>query len=41
MGMFYNVHKRNNPSYSRVDRALEESLLMSEEYQSSVEEVIK
>ncbi|HLQ97046.1 MAG TPA: 4-hydroxyphenylacetate 3-hydroxylase N-terminal domain-containing protein [Candidatus Dormibacteraeota bacterium] len=26
MGMFYNVHKRNNPSYPRVERAIEEGL---------------
>ncbi|GIN19518.1 4-hydroxyphenylacetate 3-hydroxylase family protein [Siminovitchia fordii] len=41
MGMFYNVHKRNNPSYPRVERALEESLLMSEEYQKSSKELSK
>ncbi len=41
MGMFYNVHKRNNPSYPRVDRALEESLLMSDEYKSKMKELTK
>ncbi|WP_066072152.1 4-hydroxyphenylacetate 3-hydroxylase family protein [Neobacillus soli] len=39
MGMFYNVHKRNNPSYPLVERALEESLLMSEEYKTKVQNV--
>lgn len=28
MGMFYNVHKRNNLSYPLVERVLEESLII-------------
>src|SRR5690625_369690 len=30
MGMFYNTHKRNNPTYPRVERAIEEGLKLSE-----------
>lgn len=30
MGMFYNVHKQNNPTYPRVDRAIDEGLELSE-----------
>ena len=26
MGMFYNAHKRNNPEYPRVERALNEAV---------------
>ena len=35
LGAFYNVHKRNNPSYPLVERALDESLLMSEEHKAN------
>ena len=31
LGVFYHVHKKNNPSYPLVERALEESLFLSEE----------
>ncbi|ONK25228.1 4-hydroxyphenylacetate 3-hydroxylase [Bacillus sp. VT-16-64] len=39
MGMFYNVHKRNNPSYPLVERVLEESLLLSEEHQEQTKQL--
>lgn len=35
MAMFYNVHKRSHPSYPTVERALEESLLMSKEIRAN------
>jgi len=31
MGMFYNTHKRNNPSYGMVDKALKDSLELSKD----------
>jgi len=34
MGMFYNAHKRNHPTYPRVERALQEGLEMSESNKS-------
>src|SRR5699024_2415486 len=34
MAMFYNAHKRKNPSYPRVERALKEGLEMAEDNKS-------
>lgn len=34
MGMFYNMHKRNNPTYPRVERALQEGLELAEDSKS-------
>ena len=31
LGVFYNIHKKNNSTFPFVERALEESLLMSVE----------
>src|SRR5690625_2689393 len=31
MGMFYNAHKRNNPTYPRVERALNEAVELEEQ----------